>query len=141
VSLSDSVTTGLAELGDIDPRDQAAADLALLYAQRIDDATDKQRDPLAELGPKLLHALQQLGKRPPRPPRNGPPRRSTSYGSGARNGRRRDAGPPLNVEVRNPRALDRPGRTDLSVLPQAHAPRRTPGRSGRPNAGHVASSR
>lgn len=65
--LVDSVRAGLRELGDLDPRDQAAADLAVLYAKGIDepfDWGDKQRDPLAELGPKLLQVLVQLGLTP-----------------------------------------------------------------------------
>ena len=85
MSLVDSVRAGLAALEPLDVRDQAAADLALLYAQAIDDAIawsesyaageesarkrpegwqDKQRDPLAELGPKLLTALTALGMTP-----------------------------------------------------------------------------
>lgn len=75
VTLVDSVRAGLAQLGEIDPRDQACADLAVLYAEAIDaiDADpdgdskrwqDRQRDPLAELGPKLLQCLIQLGLTP-----------------------------------------------------------------------------
>ena len=72
MSLADAVRAGLRELGELDPRDRACADLALLYAKRIDDTADgsfeewgdKQRDPLAELGPKLLACLQQLGMTP-----------------------------------------------------------------------------
>lgn len=67
MALVDSVRRGLAELGEIDPRDQAAADLALAYAAGIDDPQDwgdRQRDPLAELGPKLLAALAALGMTP-----------------------------------------------------------------------------
>lgn len=67
MSLVDSVRAGLRELGDIDPRDQAAADLAILYAEHIDDSSDwadRLRDPLAELGPKLLAALAALGMTP-----------------------------------------------------------------------------
>jgi hypothetical protein len=67
VSLVDSVRAGLDELEPIDIRDRAVADLALKYAEGIDDAADwqdRQRDPLAELGPKLLAALQQLGMTP-----------------------------------------------------------------------------
>lgn len=58
-----SVLAGLAELEPIDERDRAVADLALAYAKGIDDSADWQdrlRDPLAELGPKLLAALVQL---------------------------------------------------------------------------------
>lgn len=67
MSLQDSVRAGLAELEPLDVRDRATADLALLYAAAIDDATewgDKQRDPLAELGPKLLAALTALQMTP-----------------------------------------------------------------------------
>lgn len=67
MSLVDSVRAGLAELEPLDIRDRATADLALLYAARIDDTadwSDKQRDPLAELGPKLLACLIQLGLTP-----------------------------------------------------------------------------
>lgn len=67
MSLVDSVRAGLAALEPIDVRDRATADLALLYAARIDDDADwadKQRDPLAELGPKLMQALIQLGMTP-----------------------------------------------------------------------------
>lgn len=67
MALVDSVRAGLAELEPLDPRDQATADLAILYAQHIDnDANwaDKLRDPLAELGPKLLGALAALGMTP-----------------------------------------------------------------------------
>lgn len=71
-SLEASVRAGLRELEPIDVRDRATADLAVLYAQRIDEASsgsfdswgDKQRDPVAELGPKLLQALIQLGMTP-----------------------------------------------------------------------------
>jgi hypothetical protein len=67
VSLAAAVKAGLAQLGDVDPRDQALADLAVAYAQAIDsphDWGDVQRDPLAELGPKLLAALTALGMTP-----------------------------------------------------------------------------
>ena len=67
MSLADSVRAALAELEPIDTRDRAAADLALRYAERIDDDADwqdRQRDPLAELGPKLLAALTALGCTP-----------------------------------------------------------------------------
>lgn len=67
MSLVDSVRAGLDQLGPLDPRDQAAADLALLLAARIDDTDDwqdRQRDPLAELAPKLLAVLVQLGMTP-----------------------------------------------------------------------------
>jgi hypothetical protein len=67
MSLVDSVRAGLRELGDLDPRDQACADLAVMYAEHIDDQSDwsdKLRDPLAELGPKLLQALTALGLTP-----------------------------------------------------------------------------
>lgn len=67
MSLQDSVRAGLAELEPLDARDQATADLALLYAQAIDDSgdwQDRQRDPLAELGPKLLAALTALQMTP-----------------------------------------------------------------------------
>lgn len=67
MSLVDSVRAGLAELEPLDIRDRATADLALLYAARIDDTadwSDKQRDPLAELGPKLLACLTALGMTP-----------------------------------------------------------------------------
>lgn len=67
MSLHDSVRAGLAQLEPLDVRDRAAADLALAYAQALDtyaaDADgwqDRQRDPLAELGPKLLAALTAL---------------------------------------------------------------------------------
>jgi hypothetical protein len=62
-----AVQSGLDQLEPIDPLDRAAADLALLYAEHIDDVTswdDKLRDPLAELGPKLLAALVQLRMTP-----------------------------------------------------------------------------
>lgn len=67
MSLVDSVRAALAELEPIDIRDRAAADLAVRYAARIDDDADwqdRQRDPLAELGPKLLQCLIQLGCTP-----------------------------------------------------------------------------
>ena len=67
MSLADAVRAGLAELGDLDPRDQACAALAVQYAEHIDDPQDwgdVQRDPLAELGPKLLAALTALGMTP-----------------------------------------------------------------------------
>jgi hypothetical protein len=67
MALVDSVRAGLDQLGQLDPRDQAAADLALLLAARIDDTDDwqdRQRDPLAELAPKLLAVLVQLGMTP-----------------------------------------------------------------------------
>ena len=67
MSLYTSVLAGLRELEPIDARDQACADLALAYAKGIDDPAewiDKQRDPLAELGSKLLACLQQLQMTP-----------------------------------------------------------------------------
>ena len=67
VSLVDSVRAGLAALEPIDVRDRATADLALAYAAGIDDPMDwgdRQRDPLAELGPKLLACLTALGMTP-----------------------------------------------------------------------------
>ena len=67
MSLYASVAAGLAELEPIDVRDRATADLALLYAQHLDDDEDwrdRQRDPLAELGPKLLAALTALQMTP-----------------------------------------------------------------------------
>jgi len=67
MALVDSVKAGLAELEPLDVRDRAAADLAIKYAQGIEepfDWGDKQRDPLAELGPKLLAALTALGMTP-----------------------------------------------------------------------------
>ena len=67
MSLHDTVRAGLAELQPLDARDQPVADLALLYAQAIDDSADwqdRQRDPLAELGPKLLAALTALQMTP-----------------------------------------------------------------------------
>jgi hypothetical protein len=67
MSLVESVRAGLAELEPIDVRDRAVADLALRYAEHIDDDADwadKLRDPLAELGPKLLAALTALGMTP-----------------------------------------------------------------------------
>lgn len=62
-----AVRAGLRELGDLDPRDQAVSELALKYADGVDnpqDWGDVQRDPLAELGPKLLAALAALGMTP-----------------------------------------------------------------------------
>jgi hypothetical protein len=67
MSLADDVRAGIAELGELDPRDRAAAALAVQYAEHIDDPQDwgdVQRDPLAELGPKLLAALKELGLTP-----------------------------------------------------------------------------
>jgi len=67
MSLTDSVRAGLAKLEPIDVRDRATADLALLYAAHLDDSgdwADKLRDPLAELGPKLLAALTALQMTP-----------------------------------------------------------------------------
>lgn len=67
MSLVDSVRAGLAELEPLDVRDRATADLAIMYAEHIDDQSDwsdKQRDPLAELGPKLLACLTALGMTP-----------------------------------------------------------------------------
>lgn len=48
------------------PHDQPAIQLALRYAKAMDsgDWQDRQRDPLAELGPKLLAALESLGMTP-----------------------------------------------------------------------------
>lgn len=67
MGLYSSVVTGLAELQPLDARDQACAELALLYARNIDNRDqweDKLRDPLAELGPKLLSALAALKMTP-----------------------------------------------------------------------------
>ena len=67
MALVESVTAGLAELEPLDVRDQAVADLALKYAAAIDDDEgwkDRLRDPLAELGPKLLAALTSLQMTP-----------------------------------------------------------------------------
>ena len=67
MTLVDSVRAAIAELEPLDVRDRAAADLAIMYAKGIDepfDWGDKQRDPLAELGPKLLQCLVQLGLTP-----------------------------------------------------------------------------
>lgn len=67
MSLYSSVAAGLAELEPLDTRDRAVADLALKYAAAIDDPeawADKQRDPLAELGAKLLTALTALQMTP-----------------------------------------------------------------------------
>ena len=67
MSLQDSVRAGLAQLEPLDDRDRAVADLALAYAAAIDnpeDWQDRQRDPLAELGAKLLAALTALQMTP-----------------------------------------------------------------------------
>lgn len=67
MSLKESVQAGLDQLEPLDVRDRAAADLALLYAEHLDDDADwadKLRDPLAELGPKLLAALTALQMTP-----------------------------------------------------------------------------
>ena len=67
MSLADSVAAGLAALEPIDDRDRAAADLAMRYARAIDDDADwgdKQRDPLAELGSRLLAVLTSLNMTP-----------------------------------------------------------------------------
>ena len=67
MALADDVRAGIAALGDLDPRDAACAALAVSYAEHIDDPQDwgdVQRDPLAELGPKLLAALTALGLTP-----------------------------------------------------------------------------
>lgn len=67
MALLNSVQAGLDALGPLDVRDRATADLALLYAKAIDDTAawaDRQRDPLAELGPKLLAALTALQMTP-----------------------------------------------------------------------------
>lgn len=67
MALVDSVTAGIAELEPLDTRDRAVADLALKYAAAIDDDEgwkDRLRDPLAELGPKLLAALAALQMTP-----------------------------------------------------------------------------
>lgn len=67
MSLQDSVRAGLAQLEPLDVRDRAVADLALAYAAAIDnpeDWQDRQRDPLAELGAKLLAALTALQMTP-----------------------------------------------------------------------------
>jgi hypothetical protein len=67
MSLTDSVRAGLDQLEPLDVRDRAVADLALLYAAHLDDNADwadKLRDPLAELGPKLLAALTSLQMTP-----------------------------------------------------------------------------
>ena len=67
MSLAASVRAGIAALGELDPRDHAVADLAVRYAEGIDspqDWGDVQRDPLAEMGPKLLAALTALGLTP-----------------------------------------------------------------------------
>ena len=47
---------------DLGPADLAASRLALVYARAIDDAQDPKV--LAELGPKLLAALVELGATP-----------------------------------------------------------------------------
>jgi hypothetical protein len=62
MSLSDRVSEGLAELEPLDARDRAVADLAVTYALAID--CDEDGKALADLGPKLLAALQQLGMTP-----------------------------------------------------------------------------
>lgn len=67
MSLTESVQAGIAELEPLDVRDRAVAELALLYAEHLDDDADwadKLRDPLAELGPKLLAALTALQMTP-----------------------------------------------------------------------------
>jgi hypothetical protein len=67
MSLTESVRLGLATLAPLDDRDRAVADLAIRYAKGIDEDSgwaDKQRDPLAELGPKLLQCLAALGMTP-----------------------------------------------------------------------------
>lgn len=67
MSLTESVRAGIAKLEPLDVRDRAAADLALAYAAAIDDPSqwaDRQRDPLAELGAKLLAALTALQMTP-----------------------------------------------------------------------------
>jgi hypothetical protein len=67
VSLYTSLLAGLAKLEPIDPRDEALVALSMKLAQGIDDAADwadRQRDPLAELGPKLLACLIQLRMTP-----------------------------------------------------------------------------
>ena len=67
MSLADDVRAGLRELGELDARDRAVAALAVKYAEGIDDPLDwgdVQRDPLAELGPKLLACLKELGMTP-----------------------------------------------------------------------------
>jgi hypothetical protein len=79
MSLAAAVRAGLAELEPLDVRDRAVADLAMIYATQIDNALswetntdrgrpegwrDVQRDPVAELGPKLLAALTALGMTP-----------------------------------------------------------------------------
>lgn len=55
MSVSDSVRAALAA-ATVDPRDQAAADLALAYAADIDD----REGDIAKLGPALLATLEAL---------------------------------------------------------------------------------
>lgn len=59
MSLEQSVTTSLEAL-EPDARDGAARDLALAYAREL----DRYPDTLADLGPKLLAALDALGMTP-----------------------------------------------------------------------------
>jgi hypothetical protein len=60
MSLHESVRSGLDQLEPLDARDRAAADLALAYAQALDEG-DAELD---QLGPKLLAALTALQMTP-----------------------------------------------------------------------------
>jgi hypothetical protein len=59
MSLRESVTNSLDAL-EVDDRDGAARDLAVLYATEIDGAPEL----LEQLGPKLLATLEALGMTP-----------------------------------------------------------------------------
>lgn len=65
MSVSESVRAAL-DATEVDPRDQAAADLALTYAERIDgkvrcqDCDGPVGADLTKLGPALLAALESL---------------------------------------------------------------------------------
>lgn len=58
--MESTVQTAVAALTDLQPSDQAAVELALMYAANID--TDP--DLIDKLGPKLLAALDALGATP-----------------------------------------------------------------------------
>lgn len=67
-SLSDSVSTSVEAMTWLKPSDQAAVDLALAYAARIDEALaegeGQEVTKALYLGPHLLNTLRALGGAP-----------------------------------------------------------------------------
>jgi hypothetical protein len=68
VSLRSSVEAAVASMSWLKPSDQAVVDLALTYAEQIDDAIDSgdttEATKALYLGPHLLNALKALGGAP-----------------------------------------------------------------------------